>query len=458
MLIFQKRTAISLLLAMTLLLCAFWASPSQILPFHRNFLIYSVFFIAMVYLSKDKNLLACIDIKKIKSVIWILAAMTVITLGCGLLFSPSHKEMLSAWQSQWLRPLMLFAYGLLFYPLILSYFKKITINWIITAIITSFWAPIFIHNLSIAYLSFKTGSIPWGDTYIFPSRLELSFQINLISIIIFTDLFLRIFNEEHLLKINTSTLIFFIINNIIATIFANTRWGTIGMILGLLSIGFVFFIKNIKKANLIKISIFLSLIIFSTITVGVFSYKEDPRWKGISGDMIVGWNAPSDSFCFIFNSPERTVPERNDGTPVNHSNACRMAYIHQATTFILEHPLGMGTSKTAFLYRLQEKYHNPRIDISHSHSGVLEYGLQYGIIGMLLWVIYNIVLMKKAYHAFFRENKKIGIVLLLISGGFFFRSAVDRILLDHYMEEYMFLCGLLLSLISYKGPQNNKVA
>ncbi|NKI74535.1 O-antigen ligase family protein [Dickeya sp. CFBP 2040] len=456
MLKLNKKIAMLFLLSMTLLLCAFWASPSQVLPFHRNFLIYGVFFISIVFIFKDRTFLKKVDYSKIKDIAWVLAIMTMITLTCGIFFSPAHKEMFRAWHSQWLRPLMLFAYGLIFYPLVSTYVKNISTRGIITAIIVSFWAPIFVHTLSFFYIFFKKGSIPWGETYIFPSRLELSFQINLISMVIFTDLFLRIFNEENLLTLKTRTVAFLVIIDIIATAFSNTRWGTVGMIMGLLSIGFIFLIKKAKKTNLIKASILIGLITAFILSVGIFSYKEDPRWKGIEEDIIIGWNVPSNSFCFIFENQDKITPLRKDGTPANHSNTCRIAYFHQASNFIIEHPLGLGTSKTAFLYRLQEKYRNPSIDISHSHSGILEYGLQYGIIGILLWIGYNLLLLKKSYHAFFKENKAAGIVLFLISGGFLFRSAVDRILLDHYMEEYMFLCGLLLSLISYRDSQDKK--
>lgn len=444
------------LLSITLLLCAFWASPSQVLPFHRNLLIYSAFFISLIYFLKDRTFLEKIDYTNIKDIAWVLAIMTILTLACGIFFSPDHKEMLRAWHSQWLRPLMLFIYGLIFYPLVSTYLKKISPREIITALIVSFWVPIFIHTLSVFYIYLKTGNIPWGETYIFPSRLELSFQINLISMVIFTDLFLRIFNEENLLKLKTKTVVLLAIIDIIATAFSNTRWGTVGMVIGLLSIGSIFIIKKIKNITLAKASTFIGLIMVFILSVGIFSYKEDPRWKGIEEDMIIGWNAPSDSFCFIFDSQNRVIPLRKDGSFADHSNACRIAYFHQASDFIIEHPLGLGAYKTAFLYRLQEKYHNPEIDISHSHSGILEYGLQYGVIGILLWIAYNLLLLKKSYFAFFKDKKTAGIVLFLISGGFLFRSAVDRILLDHYMEEYMFLCGFLLSIISLKDDRNIK--
>ncbi|MFP1926692.1 O-antigen ligase family protein [Lonsdalea quercina] len=455
----SSRKPIALfLLAITLLLCSFWAIPSKLLPFHRNLLIYGAFVFSLLLFFKDRRFLQNLDTSKIKNVLVILGTMTVVTLSCALLFSPHLHDTMRAWHSQWMRPLMLFVYGLVFYSIMAFNFPNLSYKKLITAIILSFWAPIFLHILTIAYIYFKSGVIMWGETYIFPSRLELSFQINLISIIIFSDLLLRILENRRLLTLNTGVVVALIFSNVIATGLANTRWGTVGMIFGILSISLVFIIRKIHAINLWKLSLYSLLIICTVVSVGLFSYEKDPRWKSIKEDVEIGWNAPSNSFCFIFNSPERVVPLHADGTPVSHSNACRIAYVHQATEFIVEHPLGIGTSKTAFLQRLHEKYHNPLIDISHSHSGLLEYGLQYGVLGMLLWIIYNLMIFKISIRAFFKENKTVGVVLLLLSSGFFFRSMVDRILLDHYMEEYMFLSGLLLGIIAYKPVPSTKTA
>lgn len=119
---------------------------------------------------------------------------------------------------------------------------------------------------------------------------------------------------------------------------------------------------------------------------------------------------------------------------------------------VAEHPFGMGPRKEAFNYLLRHDTNNQRIDIPHSHYGLIEFGLQNGIAGIAGWLILLVMCWYIGWREYRHGNTMPGLFLLLFTIGFFSRTLVDHNLKDHYLEQYMMLTGLLIGICALRTP------
>jgi len=94
----------------------------------------------------------------------------------------------------------------------------------------------------------------------------------------------------------------------------------------------------------------------------------------------------------------------------------------------------------------------------HSHSSVIDWSLEVGIPGLLLWLAFIWGLMRRGLRSWFRDKNPSGLLLLFVVSGFFGRSIVDSNMRDHMMEMFMMLLGILLVLTSRHWQKNNDVA
>lgn len=447
---FSVRSATGLLFAFVIMLAIVWPIPNQLLPFHRNFLLYSsfVFTLALVI---NNHIHPSFWQGHIRWLSVILFMITGIGFATGLLFSPDVKLMLRHWNSMWIRPIMLFFLGLYIYPVLKNSFTSLTPEKFISIIVFCFCISPTLHIFNIAYIWYKTSIIEWGETVFFRTRTELSIQINMVAVMLIAEALRRMFRLQRALVFSHWLLGLLITLTVIATMLANTRFGTLGFAAGMMSMLFLILVKEINRSNMRKMLTGLSLLLIVVVSIAYSSWQTDPRWKTLVGDMQAGWNSPTNSFCFEVGNEEALYRERKDGSILDESNTCRPAYMHQAIELIKDHPLGNGAGKDIYRQLLQKKFHNEHITISQSHSGLLEFTLQYGVAGLVLWLSFNILIIRQAWRSYTRENDAISLFLLIFTIGFLSRSVVDRNLIDHFFEQFMFVTGVLLSITWIKN-------
>lgn len=451
---FSVRSLTALLFAFVIMLAIVWPIPNELLPFHRNFLLYCSFVFALGLVIKNV-IRPPFWQGHIRWVSLILLAITVLGLITGLLFSPDVKLMFKHWNSMWVRPVMLFFLGLYIYPVLKHSFTRLTPEKFISIIVLCFCVSPILHILNILWLWHKTGAIEWGETVLFRTRTELSIQINMVAVMLVAEALRRMLRFQPVLVFSHWLLGGLIALSVFATMLANTRFGTLGFAAGMVSMLFLILIKEINRKNMRKLLAGLSLLLIVVVSLAYSSWQTDPRWKTLVGDMQTGWNAPTSSFCFELGYDDALHMERQDGSTVDGSNTCRPAYMHQAIELVKDHPQGNGAGKDLYRQLLQKKFNNDRITISQSHSGLLEFALQYGVAGLLLWLSFNAVIIRQAWHSYTRENDALSLFLLIFTIGFLSRSVVDRNLIDHFFEQFMFVTGVLLSITWIKDHQKN---
>ncbi|PKH23587.1 hypothetical protein CIG19_09145 [Enterobacterales bacterium CwR94] len=438
------RNLTSVLFTFVVLLAIVWPIPNELLPFHRNLFIYSAFIIALgLYFHNQID----VDYRsgKIRWLIIILVTISIYGLIIGLLYSPNIKLMLKNWNGMWVRPVMLFFLGLYIYPILKREFTTLTPERFISIIVLCFFISPALHVIDTLLFYFENSYIPWGETRLFRTRTELSIQINMIAVILIAEALRRAFKHQPALVFNNLSLVLMIAIIGISTALANTRFGTIGLTAGMFSMIFLILLKELNRKNLFKMSIIVTAITIAIAILGYSSFKKDPRWHTLKEDVTAGWDAPVKSYCFELN-PSSPQLKRGDGEPVDTSNACRPAYIHQALELIAYYPMGIGAGKSVYLNLLQKNHPTANINISQSHSGLLELAMQYGVFGLIAWLTFNIIIILQAWRSYTRSNDKIALFSLIFTIGFLSRSLIDRNLIDHFFEQFMFVSAVLLSI------------
>ncbi|MNZ66355.1 O-Antigen ligase [compost metagenome] len=311
-----------------------------------------------------------------------------------------------------------------------------------------------IHLLDTIWLYWRDGVIHWGETRIVFNRTRMSFQVNMITGFILAELLARGLLHQRFLRLKTSVLALMLVCNLVCTALVDTRWGTIGLVGSLFSTFVLLSFHNMRRSRVVLTGSILIAIIIASVLLGYASWKTDPRWQSLESDAITGWNAPFTSFCY--NKTNGIIPRNDAGRPMNHSNGCRASFFRQGWGLVAEHPAGMGPRKEAFRYVLRRDTQDNRINIPHSHYGLIEFGIQNGIAGIAGWLILLAGCWYVGWREFRHGNTMVGMFLLLFTIGFFSRTMVDHNLKDHYLEQYMLLTGLLIGMCAQRTAKDKE--
>lgn len=449
-----RNNLTGLLILSVLALCFIWPIPNDQLPFHRNGLIYPNIVVTLGLFFSSLAARSSLNLNKIKFVLIVIWVLTFFILINGLFVAPDIKEMVSTWDGQWLRPVLLFCMGLVLVPVIQDKFPSMSAARFFTLIVLFFWGVVCIHLLDTIWLYWRDGVIHWGETRIVFNRTRMSFQVNMITGFMLAELLARGLLQQRFLRLKTPVLAFMLLCNLVCTALVDTRWGTIGLVGSLFSSFVLLSLHSMRRSRVLLTGGILIGIMVTSVLLGYASWKTDPRWQSLEDDAVTGWNAPFTSYCY--NKTNGIVPLNSQGRPMDHSNGCRASFFHQGWALVAEHPAGMGPRKEAFRYVLRRDTQDKRINIPHSHYGLIEFGIQNGIAGIAGWLILLAGCWYIGWREFRHGNTMVGMFLLLFTVGFFSRTLVDHNLKDHYLEQYLFLTGLLIGMCALrrKTPQD----
>jgi len=451
----NTRNILTGLLALSVLaLCFVWPIPNDQLPFHRNGLIYPIVVVTLGLFFSSSSAKKNLNFSKIKFVLIAIWVLTFYILINGFFVTPDIKEMVSTWDGQWLRPVLLFCTGLVLLPTLQSQLPSISAARFFTLVVLFFWGVVCIHLLDTIWLYWRDGVIHWGETRIVFNRTRMSFQVNMITGFILAELLARGLLHQRFLRLKTSVLALMLVCNLVCTALVDTRWGTIGLVGSLFSTFVLLSFHSMRRSRVVLTGSILIAIIIASVLLGYASWKTDPRWQSLESDAIAGWNAPFTSFCY--NKTNGLVPLNNLGREMDHSNGCRASFFRQGWGLVAEHPAGMGPRKEAFRYVLRRDTQDNRINIPHSHYGLIEFGIQNGIAGIAGWLILLAGCWYVGWREFRHGNTMVGMFLLLFTIGFFSRTMVDHNLKDHYLEQYMLLTGLLIGMCAQRTAKDKE--
>ena len=135
------------------------------------------------------------------------------------------------------------------------------------------------------------------------------------------------------------------------------------------------------------------------------------------------------------------------------STYLRVASIKEGIKGIIANPIGYGYKKSAFKTMILNKY-GEKPKLGSSHSGLIDLGLSIGIIGLSIYLLWLLLVMRMGLRHFI-DNKEIsGLMLFVFTGSYLFRNTVDNLMFDHFFQFSFFMIMLLTTVIAL---QKNKI-
>ncbi|GGY16619.1 hypothetical protein GCM10011289_19910 [Paludibacterium paludis] len=345
------------------------------------------------------------------------------------------------YNGKWLRVIETGFMGIAILPVVLAYQKKLDAVDIFWGIICAMWLVPLVQMLDIIWLGFKSHSIPWQETRIAYSRMELSVHVNLVLSFFATELTLRAALGKSWLSVKTPVLVFMFAVCVFVDLQLVTRNATVGMISMVVSnVIFVMLYRFRKWGTKKLILVALAGIVFLGALVKI-SLVTDPRWRSLAE--TVPYSLDIKNYKFWLNNEKYPHPRLASGEEVSLSNYERLAWAKVGIELVAKEPLGIGIGNDNF-HRLVEKHFQEPSTTTQSHSGLLNFTFAAGIPGLLLWLMLIFSFAATGWNSFYREKKVVGLFLLMFILGFTSRSVFDDVLRDHMLEMFTFFSCLLL--------------
>ena len=263
---------------------------------------------------------------------------------------------------------------------------------------------------------------------------ELNFMMPYILAFFAVEIIFRLLNKKSLLPISNSFLALLMLINLFSLFVQAKRNGIISIVFLIISV--IFFVKLIHK-SITKKFIIVSLIGILLITSLIYlNFKEDKRWNTFiaTAKLVFIQNSMAD---LNFKGP---LPKLPDGTRANQSNYERMLMIREGIKLIIENPLGYGYARNIYGKAISKKYHIH--NATHSHSGVIDWGIGLGVMGLILWSGICFLIIYISFKNFLMYQSYYALLALFLTTSFYFRMFLDSINKDHMLQQFVFFTSL----------------
>ena len=133
----------------------------------------------------------------------------------------------------------------------------------------------------------------------------------------------------------------------------------------------------------------------------------------------------------------------------------RIAWASRGIEYIGNDILGIGYGRNIFGRAIAKYEGNNLIRGWHSHSGIIDFTIGVGIIGLVLWIFFISKIIFYGAFNYLSQGNYYSLLGVFITSGFFIRSIVDSNMRDHMFKQFFLLLGISLMLAFY-DPKNKK--
>jgi hypothetical protein len=185
----------------------------------------------------------------------------------------------------------------------------------------------------------------------------------------------------------------------------------------------------------------------------IFNAINDPRWSTVIETIPIAFD--TDTYRY-WTDRSIALPKLSNGKQVGISNYERIAWAVKSLEYIKKEPMGIGYGRNSFGHAIQ-KYEG--IDSArgmHSHSGILDFTISTGLIGLMLWLVFIGLIVVFSLKRFLIDTSYFALVSFFITTGFFFRGIVDSIMRDHVFQQFMLMLGIFLAFLVYEQISQTK--
>jgi O-Antigen ligase len=383
--------------------------------------------------------------KPLLLVVLLFAILQVWMLVIAGFISDQPSSSFSEWKGQWLPVFMSFVVGIgLARALMQSKLKnpRVAVAMTILIPITLFLcvnAFVIIHDLILAgtFLSTQLG--------ITDQHGVTNYLIALIEPILIADMLSRLVKGNRLLPVPGWVISAIIILALFSLFAASSRNGIIIMLLAFV-LGAAMMISEVRKVYSPQkiITSVLATLIF-VLAIAFVSYKIDPRWQNFIETVPIAWDIDRD--LLWLNGDGTNFPLTPSGKQVDISEYSRIAWAHEGWRMLMAHPWGMEIARDTFHKLELAKY--GYAGMAHSHNSWIDFGLEVGIPGLLLWGWILLLLAQFGWRTWRTHKEPLGLALAVLVIMFAVRGLLDSIFRDHEIEQFMLVASLLFSILSF---------
>ena len=357
---------------------------------------------------------------------------------------PSMPSLLE-WNGQWLTATLSFVIGAGLAAMLMGASLRNPLPVIALVVAVPVTLLIAANNAAVLYDMLHQGRFITHHPGITDHTANIGYAIALLEPLLIADLLSRIVRKTPLLPFSAWLGSVILGLAVFALIAASSRNGLLTMLLAFI-LGGVMMLSELRKIYSPGqiAAAFLIGAIFIAGYVGA-ALKSDPRWQGFAETVPVAWDIDRDTRWL--DSSGSDLPLSPDEKTVEASAYYRIAWAHEAWRVLLEHPWGTEIARDTFKRLEQAKY--GRAGMAHSHNGWLDFGLNFGFPGLILWAMFLFLLARTGWRSWQEYRQPLGFALVLLVVLFGFRALFDSIFREHMIEQFMLVAGLLMGAISF---------
>lgn len=383
--------------------------------------------------------------------IFLLLQVWMLIVSCLLAKQPSAS--LSEWVGQWLPAMMTFVIGIgLARTLMQSSLKDTDSRMLIVMLIV---IPITLYQcvnaIVVIHDMILKGTFLTQQSGISDHKANIGYLIALLEPILIADMLSRVFKGSRLIPVPAWVTVVLLVLAIFSLITASSRNGIIIMLMAFVLGAGLMFAEIRKVYSQRKIIAFILATLGFVFLFAFVSYKSDPRWQNFSETVPIAWDIDRD--LLWLNSDGLNLPLTKSGNPVELSAYNRIAWAHEGGRMLMEHPWGIEIARDTF--RTLEVEKHGHAGMSHSHNSWIDFGLNVGLPGLLLWGLILLIQARYGWQAWSIHKDPLGLALTILIIMFAVRGLFDSIFRDHEIEQFMLVAGLLFSAI-YHGQSNTR--
>jgi O-antigen ligase len=392
---------------------------------------------------------------KLKAVVGIFFALHIWMIFVALFFSSDVVASLSEWKGQWLPTSLSFFIGMSLAITIMRARFDNPVSVVALVILIPLSAFVFIHDLVVLWniISKKTFYAFEYGYGITDHRATIGYVITLIEPLLIADVLRRVSQHDPFLKIPSWLAASILALSFFALIAATARNGLLILILAfvLASIIMLTELRKVYTARRIFTFSMVALVFLSAFLL-IF-IKSDSRWQNFIETIPVAWDIDRDTLWLksdtLWLSKDRNLlPITSSGQPVELSAYSRIAWAHEGWRMLLDHPWGTEISRYSFQKLVLEKYGTA--GMAHSHNSWIDFGLNVGFLGLLLWAGFLFMLARMGWREWKQYGQPMGMALFLLTLLFSIRGFLDSIFRDHIIGQFMLVAGLMVGALSYR--------
>lgn len=338
-------------------------------------------------------------------------------------------------------------------------------------LMTIFWAlviQVLIHNgLDVLYwfstdnLPFRQAPVlylpniisalikgePWQEAFTGDSPDKFSYVNNVFAALLAAEAAQRVMLKKRWLTCSDSVLIISFGAMLLCSYWLQTRNGNVGLLLLLTLVGLMMAFRLIDHFGITRVISGGLLVLVAISTLGNMMIRSDPRWQKLAETIPIALDTQTNRTWLTMDGK---YPKLTNGEQVDASAYERLAWAKEGAQLVFDNPWGTGYNRLAYGAGIDHKYQMNGAYRAHSHSGVIDFTIANGVVGLILWLGFLGSLFYVGWQTFRNGQIGLGLTLMFLVSGFMVRSIVDSNIRDHVLQQFIFLAMILHGLTANK--------